>query len=315
MPRSVVVVGSLNADIIVRVPELPLPGQTVVGGTLLQAPGGKGANQAVAAARLGATVAMVGRVGRDSFASLLLDSLVQAGVGIERVSVASDAATGVALIMVGGSSGENLIAVASGANAAVGPDDVEAAASAIAVADVLLLQLEIPLAAVERALRLARSSGTLSILNAAPAGSAQPLGADLLGLADIVVANALELAALLRGPIPPGEEGTAAERLRSGNKQQVVIATLGPKGAVAAAPDGVHVSPGFVVEAIDTVGAGDAFVGGLAVAYDGFASLPAALRFANAAGALATTRPGAQPSLPGLDDVQRLLAEPQAVRA
>jgi ribokinase len=299
--RSVVVVGSLNVDVIVHVPELPAPGQTVLGGTLLHAAGGKGANQAVAAARLGAAVRIVGRVGRDGFAAIVLDSLVEASVAVDLVA-RSEAPTGVALIVVN-ARGENLIAVASGANAELSAQDVTAVAAALSAADVVVAQLETPLASVASALRLGRAGRALTILNCAPA---QPVDPDLLALADVLVANEHELGALLGQPVPMGEEGSAAARLRQA--EQVVIVTLGARGAVAAGPTGVQLAPGLVVDAVDTVGAGDAFVGALAVAYAGPNSLADALRFANVSGALAATRPGAQPAMPRLAEVQAMLA-------
>jgi ribokinase len=256
----------------------------------------------VAAARLGAAVRMVGRVGRDGFAAVALDSLAQAGVDVDLVA-ASEAPTGVALIVVN-ARGENLIAVASGANAELLAEDVAAVASVLASADMVLAQLETPIASVAAALRLARAGGALTLLNCAPA---QPVDPDVLGLADVVVANEHELATLVGRGVPIGEEGAAAASLRRAETEQVVIVTLGPRGAVAAGPAGVRLAPGLAVDAVDTVGAGDAFVGGLAVAYAGPGALAEALRFANVAGGLAATRPGAQPAMPSLAEVQAVL--------
>jgi ribokinase len=299
-PR-LVVVGSLNMDLVVRVPSLPQPGETVIGGTFLRAAGGKGANQAVAAARLGAAVAMVGRVGDDAFGDELGRRLAEEGIEAQAVH-ASGATTGVALIVVD-AAGQNSIAVASGANALLAPSDVPA--DLLVGSDVVLAQLECPIETVEHAFRTARAAGAATLLNAAPAGA---IPSTLLEAADVLVINEHELAALLgRETVPAGGEAAAARELRAW-PGQVVVVTLGDRGAVAAAGDALVEQSALPVDVVDTTAAGDAFVAAFARAYWPERDPTAALRFACAAGALACTRPGAQPSLPTLDAVMTLLS-------
>jgi len=286
-------------DLIVNVPHLPRPGETVVGDSLLRAPGGKGANQAVAAARLGAAVTMIGRVGHDSFGRELTRGLRAAGVSTRWVR-GSDRSTGAALIEVD-NSGENSIAVAPGANADLLPEDVPR--KAIEAADVVLGGLEVSLASVEEAFRLARLAGVRTVLNAAPA---QAIPGALLRATDVVICNEVELAMLLGQPVGAGQEALAARALRSA-PEQLVIVTLGERGALGIVHDAVVEQPAFAVQAIDSTGAGDAFVAGFSIAL-GSADLQAALRFGCAAGALATTRRGAQPAMPTLEAVSALIA-------
>ena len=305
MTAHVAVVGSLNMDLVARAPRIPQPGETIMGRDFHTLPGGKGANQAVAAARLGARVAMVGRVGNDAFARLLLDNLAAAGVDHTSVIQDSGAATGVALIVVD-AAGQNSIVVASGANMRLSPADVEAAETAIASADVLLLQLETPLETVTRAAQIAHAHGVTVILNPAPA---QPLPPALLSLVDVLVLNESETALLTGLPIDsrPRVEA-AAEALRESGVG-VVILTLGERGALLAQAGGTQAFPAFTVTVVDTTAAGDAFMGGLAVALAEGQSLAEGTRWGNAAGALATTQLGAQPSLPTRRAVEKLLTE------
>jgi ribokinase len=300
-PR-LVVLGGLNLDLVALVERLPGPGETVLGGRFLQAPGGKGANQAVAAARLGARVAMVGKVGRDSFGRALRQSLRAAGVDTAWVRGSAEP-TGVALIFVD-RAGENTIAVAPGAN-----HDLRAAelpAARLARADGLVTGVEVPLEAVHAALGAARAAGVPSVLNAA---TVEPLPKALLEAADVLVVNEHELAALLGQPgVPAGAEGEAAARLRV-RPEQIVIVTLGQRGALALVEETVISQPSFPVEAVDTTAAGDAFVGAFALAWVSGASLAESLRDGCAAGALATTRPGAQPSLPTRAELLALLEQ------
>lgn len=302
-PR-ICVVGSLNMDLVIQTPELPVPGQTVLGGPFATHPGGKGANQAVAAARLGAAVAMVGCVGADAFGDALRSGLVAEGIETESVLTRDGIASGVALIAVD-PRGRNTIIVAPGANATVTVGDVRAAAGHIESADVLLLQLEVPLAVVSEAASIARSAGALVILNPAPA---QPLPPDLLAHCDYLVPNELE-AEVLSG-IRPADWETgfeAAEALRGLGARAVVI-TLGERGALLLDEDGVARQPAFPVTAIDTTAAGDAFVGAFAASIACGHPSRLALRRAAAAGALACTVPGAQPSLPRAEAVDELLS-------
>ena len=303
-PR-IVVVGSSNTDMIVQVPRLPAPGETVIGTRFTVAPGGKGANQAVAAARLGAEVCFIGRVGDDDLGRARLEQLAAEGIDIRCVAVDREAASGVALIFVA-PDGENAIAVAPGANARVTPDQIDAAAAEIRAADLLLTQLEVPLPAVTRAIEIARAAGKPIVLDPAPA---QPLPDSLLAQVDYLTPNETEAEALLGG----GAEGlggvaVTAARLRE-RGARVVIITLGREGALVTTADRQFHLPGRHVEVVDTTAAGDAFAAALAVAVAEGQALDAALRFAIAASALAVTVLGAQPSLPRRDAVERFLAK------
>lgn len=300
----VVVVGSLNIDLVTHTERIPAPGETVLGGDLATVPGGKGANQAVAAARLGAQTAMVGHLGDDGFAAQLRQSLAADNIDALHVTTA-DAATGVALIVVD-ANGQNSIVVASGANMRVTPADVDAAAETIAKADVLLLQLEIPLDSVKRAAEIAHANGVTVILNPAPA---QPLPADLLALVDIVVPNESETATLTGLPVESQAELAAAASALRDFGIETVLLTLGERGVLLADSDGIELFPAYKVEiVVDTTAAGDAFLGGFASAMAEGKSVAEAVPWGCASGALAVTKAGAQPSLPSRDDVQKLLA-------
>jgi len=304
MNAHVTVVGSLNMDLVVRSSRIPQPGETIIGGDFCTVPGGKGANQAVAAARLGAQVSMVGRVGRDAFAGPLLDNLALAGVGHTFVTRDPEAATGVALIVVD-ETGQNSIVVASGANARLSPADVDAAEAAITAAAVLLLQLESPLETVTRAAEVARGHGVTVILNPAPA---RPLPAALLSLVDVLIPNESETALLTGMPVGnQAEAGAAAMALRESGVVGTVILTLGERGALLARAGGAERFPACEVTPVDTTAAGDAFVGSFAVAMAEGKSVAEAVRWGNAAGALATTKLGAQLSLPTRQALEALL--------
>jgi len=304
MTAHVTVVGSLNMDLVARAPRIPQPGETIIGGDFHTVPGGKGANQAVAAARLEAQVSMVGRVGRDAFANPLLDNLAVAGVDHAFVIPDPEAATGVALIVVD-DTGQNSIVVASGANMRLSPADVEAAEAAIAGADALLLQLESPLETVTRAAEVARAHGVRVILNPAPARS---LPAALLSLVDVLIPNESETALLTGMSVNNQAEAEAAAAALRGMGVGTVILTLGERGALLAQAGAAELVPAFEVTPVDTTAAGDAFVGGFAVALAEGKSLAEAVRWGNAAGALATTKLGAQPSLPTRQDLEVLLS-------
>ena len=286
----IVVVGSSNTDLIVRADRLPAPGETVLGGDLITAPGGKGANQAVAAARVGAEVTFVARVGKDMFGEAALENFRREGIDTRFVIQDATAPSGVALIVVG-QNGQNIIAVAPGANRRLTPNDVHAAESAFAGARVVLLQLETPMETVVAAARAGRSAGATVILNPAPA---QTLPNELYSLIDIVTPNESE-AALLTGEATP--EAAARILLQRGVKS--VIVTLGEAGVlVAASPDDIRRAPGFDVNVVDTTAAGDAFNGGLAAALARGESSESALSYSQAVAAISVTRMGAQPSLP-----------------
>ena len=300
---NVCVVGGLNMDLVVRAARLPQPGETAPGRHFARFPGGKGANQAVAAARLGASVRMVGQVGGDPFGDELAAGLDGEGVdtaGLRRVS----APTGVALIIVD-DSGQNSIVWVPGANAAWEEETLADVEQWAARCRLLVLPLEVPRVVAERAVRAAKRAGAGVILNPAPHRQDDEA---YFGDVDVLVPNQVE-AALLAGVDPHEQHDWAAvgRRLRALGPRAVVI-TLGADGALLVDDEGEEHVHAFRVEAADTTAAGDAFVAGLAVALLRRSPLPDAVRFANAAGALAATRPGAQPSLPRATEVQELLA-------
>jgi ribokinase len=300
---KLVVVGSLNMDLIVRTPHLPRPGETILGRDFMTAPGGKGANQTVAAAKLGATVHMVGRVGGDDFGRALRENLRAAGADDRYVSTEDSAASGIAIIEVD-DSGQNTIVVAPGANALVTRADVDAARSIIASSQALIAQLEIPLDTVEYALSTAHAANVLTILNPAPA---QSLSTELLSLVDLLVPNETEAALLTGIEIKDDISAEQAARQLQERGARSVVITLGARGALALSDDKVWRIPPFRVKAIDATAAGDAFVGALATAYATQRDLDTALREASAAGALAATRLGAQPSLPTRAELDEFL--------
>jgi ribokinase len=299
---AVAVVGSLNMDLVVGVPELPGPGETVVGGDLFRNPGGKGANQAVAAARLGRRVAMVGCVGDDEAGRDLLAALEGDGVDRSRVRVAGGVPSGTAFITVS-EDGENQIVVSPGANARLTPDDVAAAEPALAAAAVTLLQLEVPLETVAAA---ARTAGGRVLLNPAPV---RPLPDELLEQVDVLVPNRVELAQLAGGPVPRTVEEAA--RLAGRLAARAVVVTLGADGALVVEDGQVGHLPAVPVRPVDTTAAGDAFCGGLADALAAGAGLQDAARRAVRVAAAACLRRGAQASLPTPADLQTL-PEPAA---
>jgi ribokinase len=302
-PPRITVLGSLNMDISVTVPRLAGPGETVLGSAARLQPGGKGANQAVAAARLGASVRMTGCCGDDAFGGTLRSALEAAGVDISAVRVLAGVPSGLALITVD-ATGENSITVAPGANGQAGP--AEAAAAAAAACDALVLSAEIPVPVLAAALDRARAGHVLTVLNLAPA---PPDASGLLEAGvDWLIVNAPEAAAILGRPVPdPAAAQAAAADLAGAGAGHVVI-TLGPDGAVLAGPvlarSGTALAvPGFSVRSVDSVGAGDAFVAALGVALASGATPPEAVRLACAVGATAVTRPGAQQGLPTGADV------------
>ena len=293
---EIVVVGSANLDLVVEVETIPVAGETVLGGDLRLIPGGKGANQAVAAARLGRRVAMIGRVGDDDAGTTLRSAIDSAGVDTARLLTTEGAPSGTALIAVG-ADGDNAIVVSPGANGRLSSADVEGAAGVLAAADVVLLQLEVPLETVSAAVRCAR--GTV-VLNPAPA-PATMLPPDLLDGVDVIVPNQTELATLAghAGLSPIGDVGPdTAVALARGLPVAASVVTLGAAGAIVVTPtDAIHV-PAPAVEPVDTTAAGDAFCGALADALVGGADLVRAAEWAVRVGAAATMAHGAQPSLP-----------------
>ncbi|GAA2718759.1 MULTISPECIES: ribokinase [Streptomyces] len=298
---DVLVVGSANADLTVRVDRRPGPGETVTGGDLVESAGGKGANQAAAAARLGARTALLARVGDDAYGQLLLDAQRRAGTDVRHVLVERGARTGTATIVVG-PDGDNAIVVSPGANARLSPADVTAARALVAASAVVSLQLEVPARTVRAAATVAAEEGARVVFNPSPAP--ERIDEQVLAVADPLVVNEHEARQLSQGEGNTAEEWAAA--LRHCGARSVVV-TLGAEGALVLGADGrrpVRV-PGVPAEVVDTTGAGDAFTGALAVRLAGGASLEEAARYAVRVGAAAVTRPGAQPSYPTARELDR----------
>ena len=304
VPR-ISIVGSANKDLIVKVNRIPEIGETAIGEGLEIKPGGKGANQAVAAAMLGAKASFIGRVGEDAFGERLLRAMEERGVDTAHLRKDEGTHTGVALIIVD-AEGRNIIAVAPGANARCHEKDVNRAAEVLRSSHVLLLQLEIPLEVVEYAVKMAREGDVDVILNPAPA---RELPKALLENVQVLVPNEKEvelLSGMLVRDIESAKKAAARVVLMGVEK---VIVTLGAEGAVLATENkAVHV-PGVPVRAVDTTGAGDAFCGALAVALSSGKDLVEAITYANSAGALATTRVGAQEALPTTEELREFMKE------
>jgi ribokinase len=306
MSGRIVSFGSINMDLVVRAPHLPKPGETLTGHTFFTAPGGKGANQAVAAARLGAHSIMIGRVGEDIFAETLRESLRGYGVDTEHVATAEGQPSGVALITVDDNA-ENNIVIIPGANNAFTDDDLTRLGTALQGASALLIQLEVPLDKVIIAMELAKQLGVKVILDPAPI---QPLPEAVYKSVDVITPNETEASALVGFPVNKPEDAARAAQTLIERGVRTVIIKMGSKGAYwqHAGEDG-HFSPAFKVKAIDTVAAGDAFNGGLALALSEERPFVEAIRWACATGALSTTKAGAQPSMPSRADVEQLLNE------
>lgn len=294
LPR-VVVFGSINMDLVAKTPRLPKPGETLTGHSFSTIPGGKGANQAVAIARLNIPTVMIGRVGKDSFGQELLQSLQSAKVQIEDILVDESVNSGVALIAVD-DYGENTIIVIPGANGRVNETDVERLSSHLTGADSLLLQLEVPIAAVKAAAQSAQKLGVRVILDPAPASSDLPI--DLYPLIDILTPNQTEAEQLVGFPIESPALVVEAATLLQQRGARTVVIKLGAKGGFCATPDEAFFFPAFRVATIDTVAAGDAFNGGLAAALAEGLPLREAVTWGAAGGALAASQSGAQSSLP-----------------
>ncbi len=301
--KNILVVGSSNTDMVIRVPRLPRPGETILGGTFAMAAGGKGANQAVAAARAGGRVTFIARVGDDVFGERALADLEADGLDTRFIARTPGSSSGVALINVDGR-GENSISVASGANALLSVEDVVKAGDAFAAADIVLLQLESPPATVEAAVRRAGERGVPVVLNPAPAC---PLEDGLLRGVGVLTPNEHE-AGIISGIAVTGERGAreAAARLRARGPAAVII-TLGGRGLYASSSEFEGLIPAFRVDPVDTTAAGDVFNGALSVALAEKVRLLDALRFAQAAAAISVTRPGAQPSAPTRAEIDAFL--------
>ncbi|RJP18643.1 MAG: ribokinase [Candidatus Omnitrophota bacterium] len=295
--NKIIVVGSSNTDMVVRCSRLPKPGETVLGGEFIRAHGGKGANQAVAAARLGGQVSFVCRVGNDSFGQEATEAYKQEGIDTSNIIVDLSGASGIALIVVD-EHGENYIAVASGVNLHLCPADVDFLATAFSTGDVLLLQLEIPIATVERAAEIAKEKGAIVILDPAPAPS-DGLPDSLFPQLDYILPNEHEAAALIG---KNNDLHSLAQALLQKGTRNVII-TAGEKGCVLANQNRIETFPAFPVNAADSTAAGDAFAGGLAVALAEGIGLRNAIEFAQKAAALSVTKIGAQPSLPRREEI------------
>ena len=292
--RPIVVVGSLNMDLVMRTPRVPAAGETLTGHGFDTLPGGKGANQAVACARLGGRAAMIGLVGDDGFGAALCQGLGADGVDVAGVRRTAAAGTGVAVILVE-DSGENRILLAPGANGLLRAGDIDRAAAQIRGAAMLIVQLEIPMDAVRRAVAIAHEAGVPVLLNPAPAAD---LPEGLLAQVSLLVPNETE-AALLSGLPGRGAAGAlAAARVFRKRGAERVVVTLGELGALVVDADGERHLPAQVVRAVDTTAAGDTFIGALAVALVEGQGLDAAVALGQRASAVCVTRPGAQPSIP-----------------
>jgi ribokinase len=301
--KHILVVGSSNTDMIIRVPHIPRPGETILGGEFSMAPGGKGANQAVAAARAGGRVTFLARVGEDVFGARAMANFEADGIDVRFIMRDGRAASGVALINVA-ASGENSISVASGANALLAPEDVQGAEKAFEGAEIVLMQLETPRDTVRAAARIARARGIPVILNPA---AACPLDDDLLGSVSVITPNESEaeiLTGIKVGTEADARQAAAALRVRG---PRLVIITMGERGCYVASDEFEGRVPAFQVTPVDTTAAGDIFNGALAVALAEKQPLAAALRFASAAAALSVMKLGAQPSAPTRQEIEDFL--------
>ncbi|MCW1842721.1 ribokinase [Prosthecomicrobium hirschii] len=299
MPR-IIVLGSINMDLVVTADRFPGPGETIAGETFRTFSGGKGANQAVAAARMGAKVAFVGAVGADAFGTDLVAGMAAEGIDTAAVATIPGVATGTAQITV--AQGENCIVVVAGANAAV---DGAAAAGLVGPGDRIVAQLEVPVAAIASAFAAARSAGAETLLNAAPA---QPEVRDLLPLTDILIVNETELDLIAGWLGASGDSVAARARALIAAGPSTVVVTLGAAGLVAVTAAANIELGGHRVVPVDTTGAGDCFVGTLAAGLGSGAGLADTLETANAAAALSVQKPGAAPSMPRAEDVRAFLA-------
>lgn len=303
MKTNIVVIGSSNTDMVIRVPWLPAPGETVLGGKFSVSAGGKGANQAVAAARAGGRTAFISKVGMDDLGKRSMEGFKREGIDVSFIGQDPEAPTGVAMIYVN-DQGENCIAVAAGANENLSEADIALAGELIEKASVMLVQLEIPLQTVEKAINLATAANVEVILNPAPA---QALSDNLLRGVSVLTPNETE-AGILTGMETKNDPAVVAEKLRKKGVKTVII-TLGSRGSYVLNDEFSGLVPGFKVNPVDTTAAGDVFNGALAVGIAGKKSMDQAVRFASAAAALSVTRPGAQASAPVIKEIEEFLAK------
>jgi ribokinase len=305
----ILVVGSLNMDLVVKMPAIPRPGETLLGGPFATFPGGKGANQAVAAARLGARVSMVGKVGRDAFGEQMLRVMRDEGIDTQFIGVDAQDATGVALITVD-ALGQNSISVASGANFSLTGQDVRAAWGRLSTVDLLVMPLETPMDTIETAAQIAKERGARVILNPAPA---RDLDGSLLRNIDVLIPNESETEHLTGLKMNSEEAERGAGRALLSRGVGSVVLTLGGRGAlvvnnVSGNPAYQRI-PSYPVQVVDSTAAGDGFVGALATGLGEGLSLSEAARFASAAAAISVTRAGAQPSLPNRNEVDQFIRQ------
>lgn len=301
MMKNIVVVGSLNMDLVVQANRLPLGGETIMGTAFHEIPGGKGANQAVAMARLGASVKMIGKVGKDGFGTSLLSTLKVDGVDTTAIESVEGQSTGVALITLQ-DSGENSIIVVPGANGEVSPSDIEKNQTAIREAGIVVAQLEVPIETVAKALKTAKEGGAYTILNPAPA---QLLSQEILSHVDLLTPNETELALISQMPVTDMLSIRHAAQALINQGVKALVVTLGSEGSLYLNNKGETLyQKAFEVKAIDTTAAGDSFTAGLAVCMNQGLSMGEALEFASKVGALTVQTIGAQSSLPSLKEVQ-----------
>lgn len=305
MKPKIVVIGSLHTDLTIKVKTLPRIGESILGESFKKSPGGKGANQAVAAARLGADVTLIGRVGADLFGKDLIKNLLENGINTKHIIEDSGTFTGIALIMVD-EEGNNILAVASGADTRNRIEDIDKVGEIIRSSDILLIQLEIPLPIVEYAINMAFNEGVKVLLNPAPA---QKLSKDLLKKVYVLIPNENEAEILSNVEIKDLHSShQCAEKLLESGVENVVL-TLGKNGAIVATKEDIVHIKGLKVNVVDTTGAGDAFCGALAVALSRGKELKDAAKYANYAGALATTKIGAQEALPTKKEHEEFISE------
>ena len=294
MSERIVVIGSCNTDMVINTERLPQPGETIIGGNFFMNAGGKGANQAVAAARLGGRVSFIAKVGNDHFGSRSIEQYKSEGIEVEHILVDNDNPSGVALIMVD-AKGENCIAVASGANALLRPEDIDKATDTIERGDIVLMQLETPLETVEYASRIAREKGKKVILNPAPA---LHLPESLLNNLYMIIANEIETEYISGIKITDMDSICRAADIISSRGVENVVITLGSKGAFVKENGAYHQVPAIKVKAVDATAAGDTFCGALCVALAEGKDILEAVEFANRCASVTVTRLGAQSSLP-----------------
>jgi len=292
--RPIVVVGSLNMDLVMRTPRVPVGGETLNGHEFSTLPGGKGANQAVACARLGAQVSMIGQVGEDGFGRTLRDGLIADGIDVSGIKQTSAVGTGVAMILVE-DIGQNRIVLAAGANGALTPADIDGCAAVIKGAAMLVVQLEVPMPVVQRAVEIAHAAGVAVLLNPGPAA---PLPESIWPLVDILVPNETEASLLSGVTVSDASSAYAAARIFRQRGVNCVLITLGANGVAVIDDAGERHLPAHVVKAVDTTAAGDTFIGGISAALVEGLTLDEAVALGQRASALCVTRHGAQPSIP-----------------